>query len=154
MATNQIQLKGVLIQGHQVASGKGVQSPYPAGTIYLQKPFFKKLGLDLSNLFEGTLNVWLPCESFKILNPDFCFENVTWIEGFNQETFSFVKCQVEYQGNQYSGWVYYPHPETKTQHFQQQNLIEILAPYIPNIVYGDELALTFQTERIAFFAPK
>jgi hypothetical protein len=48
---------GCLRPGHQVASGLAVNNPYPAGTIAMQTPFFKALGLDLSGFYVGTLNV-------------------------------------------------------------------------------------------------
>lgn len=150
MAIKQITLTGKLVEGHQVASGKGAESPYPVGTIAMQKPFFKKLGLDLSGYFEGTLNLKLPIQSFHIEQPDFCFENLVWAPGFNKETFSFLKCQILYKSQHYAGWVYYPHPETKTLHFQQNNMIEILAPTIENIVYGDELTLICREGAINF----
>lgn len=148
-----ISLTGKLVQGHQVASGKAAESPYPAGTIEMQKPFFKKLGLDLTEYFNGTLNVKLQIQSFQIMQPDFQFENLVWAPGFNQETFSFLKCKLLHKSEQYIGWVYYPHPETKTQHFQQKDLIEILAPTIRDIVYGDELVLTFKKGTIHFRTP-
>ena len=52
-----MRMKGRVIKGHQVASGKAIDSPFSAGTIALQKPLFKKLGLDLSQMFNGTINL-------------------------------------------------------------------------------------------------
>ncbi|WP_460311784.1 hypothetical protein [Aliiglaciecola aliphaticivorans] len=150
MSSAPIQLVGTVIQGHQVASGRGVDTPYPAGTIEMQKPFFRRLGLDLSLCFNGTLNVRLPITEFRIFRPTFCFEKVLWATGFNSETFSFVACQIEFQTQQYDAWVYYPHPETKTQHFQQTNLIEILAPYVNNLAYGAQITLHFPQGSIDF----
>ncbi|MFA3792703.1 hypothetical protein AB6T38_16475 [Aliiglaciecola sp. SL4] len=152
MPSAPISVSGTVIKGHQVASGSGTDSTYPTGTIEMQKPFFKDLGLDLSQCFNGTLNVQLAVSGFKILHPSFCFENVTWAQGFNPETFSFVKCQITFQGQNYSAWVYYPHPETKTLHFQQSNLIEILAPPIDNIYYGDQITLDFPAQSIEFMS--
>lgn len=40
-----------------MASGRAPDSPYPAGTIALQAPFFREHGVDLSPYFPGTLNV-------------------------------------------------------------------------------------------------
>lgn len=136
-------ISGKLVKGHQVASGNSASSPYPAGTIALQKPHFKKIGLDLTHMFDGTLNVQLNAQSFRILKPDWKFEQIQWIDGFNAETFSFVAVELEFAKKRYSAWVYYPHPETKTQHFQAENLVEILAPCISNIAYGDTIALRY-----------
>jgi hypothetical protein len=55
-------IQGEIQQGHGVASGKNAETPYPNGTIAMQAPFFKKLGLDLFNFWPGTLNI-----SFKPL---------------------------------------------------------------------------------------
>lgn len=141
-------VQGTLIKGHQVASGKSSTSPYPAGTIALQKPFFEKLGLDLSKMFDGTLNIQLNAEGFSIVKPHWQFEQLQWIDGCNAETFSFVAVELEYANVRYPAWVYYPHPETKTQHFQAKNLIEILAPKINGIQYCDEIALHYSTSSL------
>lgn len=141
-------VQGTLIKGHQVASGKSSISPYPAGTIALQKPFFEKLGLDLSKMFDGTLNIQLNAKGFSIVKPDWQFEQLQWIDGFNSETFSFVAVELEYANVRYPAWVYYPHPETKTKHFQAQNLVEILAPKIDGLTYGDEVTLCYSNTNL------
>ena len=50
-------LTGRLCAGHGVASGTSKESPYPDGTIRMQFPVFKALGLDLSSCLFGTLNL-------------------------------------------------------------------------------------------------
>ena len=50
-------LTGRLCSGHGVASGRSNESPYPNGTIRMQAPVFKALGLDLSGCYFGTLNI-------------------------------------------------------------------------------------------------
>jgi hypothetical protein len=35
--------------------------------------------------------------------------------------------------------VYYPHPETKLRNFQNPSLLEVIAPDIPGIQYGDRV---------------
>ena len=132
-----------LLKGHQVASGQASDTPYPAGSIELQLPHFKALGLDLSEFYLGTLNLSIAPQSFKILKPLFKFERVIWIEGFPPETFSFVDCSVWYGGSAYFGYLYYPHPETKTQHFHNDQLIEVICQKIPDINYGAQLTLEY-----------
>lgn len=136
-------ISGTLVKGHQVASGNSASSPYPSGTIALQKPHFQKRGLDLSYVFDGTLNVQLNAHSFRILQPNWKFEQIQWIQGFNAETFSFVAVELEFARKRYSAWVYYPHPETKTQHFQAQNLVEVLSPKVNGIKYNDNVLLHY-----------
>ncbi len=137
-----------LIAGHQVASGKASDTPYPAGSIELQLPFFKALGLDLSNCYLGTLNVSIKPYRFEWLKPDFQFERVQWIEGFGPETFWFAACEIEYAQQIYAGWIYYPHPSTKTQHLHSDQVLEIICQPIPNIQYGDRLKLRYHSEKI------
>ena len=47
MSDNWVTIPGVIIQGHGVASGQG-ETPYPRGSIAMQKPFFLERGLDLA----------------------------------------------------------------------------------------------------------
>lgn len=137
-----------VVKGHQVASGTAKDSPYPAGTIVLQKPFFAALGINLAAMFEGTLNLSVaPCE-FKILQADYQAKAVKWLPDFPAEDFSFVVCRVEYAESHFPGLVYYPHPETKVRHFQKASLIEVLCPFIEGIDYGDSVSLEYDSEKI------
>jgi hypothetical protein len=69
-------INGKLIQGHQVASGKAVNSPYAEGTIATQTPLFQELGLDLSSYFKGTLNVDISPYTYYMKKPQFTFRKV------------------------------------------------------------------------------
>ncbi|MEL6578265.1 MAG: hypothetical protein AAFQ14_00825, partial [Cyanobacteria bacterium J06621_12] len=53
-----------------------------------------------------------------------------------------------YQNIDYSGLVYYPHPEKKIGHFQDPAIIEIIAPKILNLDYGDRLILKLNPQEI------
>ncbi len=134
--------------GYGVASGRSIESPYPSGTISMQLPFFKALGLDLSDCFAGTMNVSIDPYGFKLLNPVHTFEHVHWAPGFPPETFSFCPVQIQFQQVIYPGWLYYPHPETKIGHFQSDRLLEILSPLIPDLHYGDRLVLFVSSHQI------
>ena len=37
--------------------------------------------------------------------------------------------------------IYHPHPETKPEHFQSPDVLEVLAPPIHGLMYGMQLAL-------------
>ena len=76
-------IRGTVIAGHGVASGRESDSPYPAGTIALQRPFFQDLGLDLTDCFEGTLNVSVAPMELVLRDPDHTFECVDWSDGKN-----------------------------------------------------------------------
>jgi CTP-dependent riboflavin kinase len=138
---NWVRVKGIIVPGYQVASGRGADSPYPHSTIEMQIPFFKQLGLDLTPYFRGTLNISIRPKTFTIVRPEFTFRAVAWTDRHPPEDFSFSRCRVSVQEVSYDGWVYYPHPETKKRNFQDPTLIEVIAPFIPRIQYGLEIEL-------------
>lgn len=151
MTSHWVNVNGVIQTGHQVASGRAADSPYPAGTIALQMPFFRALGLDLSPYFLGTLNVSIAPHRFKLLQPDYTFPQVQWIADFAPETFSFLSCKLQFQQTWYDSLVYYPHPETKINHFQDPSILEMIAPPIDGIGYGDTVTLSLPEGAIAIF---
>ncbi len=144
-----IVLDGIVQAGHGVASGRAVASPYPAGTIALQLPFFQHLGLDLSAFFPGTLNISIAPHTFELVRPDYCFRQVAWTDRHPPEDFSFVHCRVVYAEITYDSLIYYPHPETKRVHFQPASLLEVLAPRIAGIGNGDRLQLQVRATALA-----
>ena len=133
-------LDAVVLQGHQVASGWG-PSPYPMGTIVLQAPFFQRLGLDLTPFYAATLNLDFAPYEVVLQQPSFTFRQVNWTSAHPPEDFSFSPCRLRFHGIRYDGWVYYPHPETKTIHFQNSSVLEVLAPKVPEIGYGDRVTV-------------
>ena len=68
--------EGVVRQGHGVASGVNSESPYTKGTIAIQSPLFKRLGLDLSAYWHGTINLCFKPLEIVLQNPDYKFENM------------------------------------------------------------------------------
>lgn len=132
-------VKGVVIQGHQVASRKSEH--YPDGTIELQIPHFKERGLDLTTLFRGTVNLSISPKSMTPIAPEYTFRDVQWTNAHPAEDFSFSRCRITHRNSRYEGLIYYPHPETKERHFQNPSIIEIIAPFIDGMRYGDEVEL-------------
>ena len=147
-----LSLKGIIIKGHQVASGIAKDSPYPRGTIAMQTPFFQKLGLDISPFFSGTLNINIRPYRFRLKQPKYTFDNVKWNDCYASETFSFSPCQLEFNNTDYAGLIYYPHPETKPAHFQDNSTIEILAPHLNSIQYGQSIQLKINPQEIDIFS--
>ena len=148
-----ITLKGTLKKGYRVASGPS--KAYPEyGSIEKQKPYFKKLGLDLDHTFNGTLNISIAPYEFEMKKPQHRFKKVKWTELTNAEDFSFSQCKIRFQGKEYTGWVYYPDPKTKKNHFQSASTIEILAPRIPNIKYRNKLEISLNTTEIKIICPE
>ena len=141
-------VNGIVGRGHQVASGSALDSPYPAGTIEMQMPFFKALGLDLSDYFAGTLNVSISPHTFQLTNPELTFRQVEWTDRHPPEDFSFSRCHILFAGSAYNGWIYYPHPETKKRNFQTPSTIEIIAPKIVRLGYGDRVEFEYNPKEI------
>lgn len=141
-------LTGIVKPGHQVASGNAQDSPYEQGTLAMQLPFFRDLGLDLSGFFLATLNVSIAPQTFKIIQPKYTFPQVKWHPNFPGETFSFSPCTVIYHQRSYESLIYYPHPETKIGHFQDASILEVIATQIPDLNYGDRLKLVINPQEI------
>ncbi len=139
---------GIVQRGHQVASGRANNSPYEAGTIALQTPHFQRLGLDLSGYFPGTLNIDIAPKTFSLIQPHYTFADLQWHPNFPPETFSFSPCYIEHRQQRYDGLIYYPHPETKLGHFQAPATLEVLAPFILNLAYGDRLELSLHRAEV------
>lgn len=133
-------IEGVVQQGHGVASGMNSESPYPTGTIATQSPFFKNLGLDLSSYWQGTINLSFKPLELVLHKPDYNFKNMYWTDLHPPETFSFWKIKIYSLDNHgINGLIYYPHPETKSRHWQSSSTLEILAPRIDNLKTGCRL---------------
>ncbi|WP_107668617.1 hypothetical protein [Cyanothece sp. BG0011] len=152
MTQEWINVTGIITKGHQVASGMAKNSPYPQGTIEMQTPFFKELGLDIAAFFPGTLNINIRPYKFKLYNPQYTFETVKWNPNSPSETFSFSCCQIFYQQTQYTGLIYYPHPETKPTHFQDDSTLEILTQPLDGIQYGQSMQLNLNPKEIDIFS--
>jgi hypothetical protein len=136
-------LSGTVMPGHGVASGRAANSPYPQGSIAMQMPFFKELGLDLGHCWPGTLNVSIAPQTWQLLRADHCFERLQWTHLHPPETFSFVAVQLTWRSQHTGAWLYRPHPETKAAHHQAPSVMEIIAPRMEGLAYGDAVGLAF-----------
>jgi len=117
----------------------------------MQAPFFRALGLDLAPFFPGTLNINISPHQFELKFPQHTFRQVQWAEGFPPEDFSFMPCQVIHQNTSFDSLIYYPHPETKIGHFQNASIVEVIAPFISGLTYGDRVLLSVHPEQIQIF---
>ena len=153
-----------LVAGHGVASGRATTSPYPAGTIHLQAPFFAARGIDLASFFAGTLNLEAPRGHWRLSEPDARVEAMEWTDRHPPETFSFWQCRLRVAGEPASAdpahlaaglaaLIYYPHPETKRAHHQAPGCLEVLAPWIPGLRPGAELELGVDPRRCRLIDP-
>jgi hypothetical protein len=131
-----------IVRGHRVASGLNANPRFPGGTLRMQMPHFLALGLDLSLYHIGTVNVSIAPLSYQIAQPRLTFRSVKWHPTEPAEDFSFCDCRL-LRGNAPSvaGLIYYPHPETKPEHFQQPDVLELLLPFIAGLDYGADIQL-------------
>jgi hypothetical protein len=51
------------------------------------------------------------------------------------------RCLLIHQQAKYHAWLYTPDPATKPDHFQPDNLVELVSRPIPNLSYDDPVAL-------------
>ncbi|MCI0336205.1 MAG: hypothetical protein L0226_01395 [Acidobacteria bacterium] len=140
-------ITGVVVRGHEVASRKSEH--YPLGTIEMQIPYFKERGLDLSSFYRGTINVSIAPLTITLINPEYTFRSVKWTTAHPAEDFSFSRCQVVYKEQTYSGWIYYPHPETKERHFHNPSIIELIAPLIRGMKYEERVDIEINRNEIS-----
>lgn len=141
-----IEIDFTVIKGYGVASGKSKDSPFEKGTIELQKPFFNALGLNLSLMFNGTINGKFDYQSVQLIRSDFQFDNIQWTNGFPAESFQFAHCILNFKDNHYNAFIYQPIKATKIGHLQPENVIEFIAPPITNLHYGDIVTLIISSD--------
>ncbi|PWL38837.1 hypothetical protein DKG77_11385 [Flagellimonas aquimarina] len=142
-------IRAKVIPGYGAASGKKEDPRYPGGTILMQTPYFKRLGLDLSTYHPGTLNVDISPFSYSIRKPKFFFNQIKWTNHIPPENFYFFDIIVEYKKVKYEGLIYMPDPKTKTEHKQSKTTLELILPKIDGIMYDDVLGIKIDQQQIA-----
>ncbi|MEY3928372.1 MAG: hypothetical protein RLZZ516_82 [Cyanobacteriota bacterium] len=155
---------GQLVAGHGVASGRASDSPYPAGTITLQAPHFRRLGLDLAPYQPATLNLEFGPGAWQLRNPDHCMPLLRWTDRHPPETFSFWRCRLRWLAPPHheapaetdprdrEALIYHPHPETKRAHHHSASRLEVLAPPLGTLPLGTRFALGVDAGRCRFVA--
>jgi hypothetical protein len=142
-------VSGTIMRGHRVASGLNGDVRFPGGTLAMQRSYFAALGLDLAGMHAGTLNVSIAPPRYELRQPRWTFPLVKWHPTEPAETFSFVAARLEApRGREVSGWIYYPHPETKPEHFQSPDVLEVLMPFVEGLEYGTALSLLVPEEQM------
>jgi hypothetical protein len=143
-----------LMQGHRVASGLNGNPRFPGGTLLMQQPHFLALGLDIGVFHRGTLNVSIAPLSYRVVNPRLTFRDVKWHPVEPKEDFSFFDFRlVSPTREAVAGLIYYPHPETKPEHFQAPDVLELLLPFVDGLHYGMELSLEIPAAQMVIQAP-
>jgi hypothetical protein len=138
-----------VVPGHRVASGLNGDTRFPGGTLRMQAPYFLALGFDLGVYHGGTVNVSIAPRKYRVVKAPLSFRNVKWHPVEPAEDFSFFDCRLlRTDAKWIAGKIYYPHPETKPEHFQRPDVLELLLPYINGISTGVELIVEIPAEQI------
>jgi hypothetical protein len=144
-------IPATIVQGHRVASGLNGNPKFPGGTLRMQLPFFRELGLDLSGYHLGTLNVSIAPLSYRVVQPKFTFRRVKWHLTEPAEDFSFFDVVVHRDdAAPISGLIYFPHPDTKPAHFQKADVLELLLPWTTGLGYGTQIRLDVPSNQMTF----
>jgi hypothetical protein len=138
-----------VVKGYRVASGQATDSPFPKGTIEMQTPFFLREGLDLREYYPATIGVSCGPLTFTVKQPEYTIRNVKWSLEHHAEDFSFSRCRVTFEDVTVDGLVYYPHPDTKIGHYHDNSTLEIIAPYLDGIQYGELVEVDINTDEIS-----
>ncbi|WP_193212594.1 hypothetical protein [Luteolibacter marinus] len=140
-----------VVPGHRVASGLNGNPRFPGGTLRMQQPFFRERGLDLAAFHPGTVNVSIAPWRYLVGGARHTFRRVKWHPVEPAEDFSFFDVEVRHRGGPpVAGWIYYPHPETKPEHLQDPDVLELLLPFLDGLGYGDELELRVPEDQMSF----
>ena len=142
---------GKIVIGYGVASGNAEDPRFPEGTLALQWPHFTGGGLDLDGIFRGTINISVAPLKPKPVEPIHTFRAVKWHDDSPAEDFSFFQIRIALGDEPpVGGYIYWPHPETKPEHFQAPHVVEVLAPSLDGVANGAEVQLWHVPEQIAF----
>ncbi len=142
---------GQIVKGHGVASGRAGDPRFPEGTLALQWPIFEKNGLNLNGYYRATINISVFPLKPNPINPTHTFKNVKWHADCPAEDFSFFEVSLSVGLSKcVTGLIYWPHPETKPEHFQDPSVIEVTAPKIDEVSSNDSVRLWVDPRTIFF----
>lgn len=147
------QVAGIVVRGHGVASGKNGDPRFPGGTIAMQLPFFASRGLNLSTYYPATINLSIAPAKFRPGKAFATFTGLKWHPQEPAEDFSFFECTLRLPETtgEIHGLIYYPHPETKPEHFQAPDTLEVLASqFVEGLEYGSRVLLSAPPAQIVF----
>lgn len=143
-------MRARVLPGYGVASGRSDDPRFPGGTLAMQEPYFAERGLDLSPYHRGTLNLAIAPRRYRAVRPRLTLRGVRWHPTEPAEDFSFFDCRLETDaGERAEGLIYYPHPETKPDHVQPDDVLEALSPWLDGLGYCDGVWLELRSEQIA-----
>jgi hypothetical protein len=150
-----VRVFGRVVTGHGVASGQARDPRFPDGTLALQWPYFEAVdGLPLDGLHRATVNVATDPWRVRVIAPRWTVRDLQWHPEVPAETFSFVPCRaIIGEGKPVDGLVYLPHPETKPDHHQPDDVVELLLPRRPEVHTGAVVRLDLPATQVRVDGP-
>lgn len=145
-----VRVFGRVVEGHGVASGRAADPRFPDGTLALQWPHFEAVpDLSLDGLHRATLNVSTAPHHVAVVAPWWTVEGVVWHPDVPAEDFSFVPCRAAIgAGRSAAGLVYHPHPDTKPDHHQPADVLELLLPRMAGVHVGAVVRLDLPASQV------
>ncbi len=104
-------------------------------------PFFRRLGIDLSEYHPATINVDISPARFLMTGRATTLKGIEWTHLHPPEDFSFSRCRLLVGRRKVTGLIYFPHLETKERHFQSDTTMEVLAPFVEGLDPGAPVML-------------
>ncbi len=151
-----VRVFGQVVTGHGVASGTADDPRFPDGTLALQWPHFEAVpDLALDGLHRATVNVSTSPWHVELVAPWWTVRHVRWHADVPPETFSFVPCRaIVGQGRSVDGLVYRPHPDTKPDHHQPPDVLELLLPLLTHVHEGAIVRVDLPISQVEVTGPE
>ena len=126
-------ITGIVTRGYGIASGSH-------GTLQKQWPAFLEAHIPVDEYYQGTINVLF--SNVRLLRncPTYTISNFKWDSTRAPESFAFFRCYIRFNTKGYIGCLeYYPIPVDERQLRRRENMIELICPFISEIIYGSEV---------------
>ena len=145
-----VRVFGRVVEGHGVAGGRADDPRYPDGTLALQWPHLQRVeDLPLAGLHRATLNVRTTPWHVDVVAPWWTLRQVPWHPDVPAEDLSFVPCRAAVgEAPAADGLVYWPHPDTKPEHHQPADVLELLLPRMASVHVGAVVRLDLPASQV------
>ena len=145
-----VRVFGRVVEGHGVAGGRGGDPRFPDGTLALQWPHLEQVAdLPLTGLHRATINVVTTPWHVELVAPWWTVRQLRWHPDVPPEDVSVVPCRAAVgEGPTAEGLVYHPHPETKPDHHQPADVLELLLPHMTGVHVGAVVRLDLPASQV------
>ena len=148
-----MEIAGIVTEGYRIASGSNTEGvPGPFGemlkdSFVRQRVFFEKEVPELKSVWTGTINLNISPRSARMNAFDHTI-TCEWHPGIT-ETFGIVSgITLHAKGRTYKDcFIYYPMPSDI--HTPRYEIIELLAPKVEGLSYGDSITIEVSEEKVS-----